>query len=199
MRRALIARITQAKPTKFVTLTCRHEGSPQERLRQITAANSRLWQWIRTNYGPAEYVRIIEWCNDGYPHLHLLARMPYVPQPKLSAKWAGLTKAVVVDIRKAHGRSTHYVAKYVTKHTRDAQAWTRQTISASRGFWQDEPFSDEFIGFHGKPESIFVTAAQLDEQYAVVRLRRGVYWLWDRQPGDELPEELQNQEPEIPL
>lgn len=192
LRRVLVARITAARPSTFLTLTSRHDVDLQTALATITRANGRLWPWIRRHYGPAEYVRILEWCRDGYPHLHCLARMPFVPQRAIAAKWRALTGAVVVDIRKAHGRSARYVAKYVAKHTADTSRWTRQTISASRGFFDRDTRPSEFCNWEDRPCHIRDAAARLNDQWALHRLKPGVYWIFDREPGDELPSELQH-------
>lgn len=191
LRRVLVARITAAKPSTFITLTSRHDVDKATALETITRANGRLWPWIRRHYGEAEYVRILEWCNDGYPHLHCLARMPFVPQHELSRRWKQLTGAVVVDIRKAHGRSARYVAKYVAKHTADTTRWTRQTISASRAFFNRDTAPSEFANWEDMPISITDKANEIADRWALHRLKPGVYWLFDREPGDELPAELQ--------
>lgn len=189
-RKILVRRITDAAPERFITLSVRHEGDPQESLNTCTHQFRRLIQTLRRRHGPMEYVRIIEYCVDGYPHLHILQRGPYIPQRELSELWSHYTGATVVDIRKAHGRSTRYVAKYISKATADQSQWNRQTVSASRGFWRDKPWFTEFIAFWEVPEPLTTYAAKLAAHHAIVRLRPGVYWMWERSPGDELPEEL---------
>lgn len=192
---ALVQRIVRAAPSKFITLTCRHENGPAYQARLMGKQLSQWTAGIRKSGKPLEYVRILEECADGYPHYHLLARMPYVPQAELAQRWESKTGAKVLDVRVAHGRSTRYVSKYITKSFSGSGFTNRQKLSATRGFWRDEAWETDVIGHREIPDDPWTAAENLSETNSLVRLRRGVYWLWEREPGDELPEELQKEEP----
>jgi hypothetical protein len=60
---------------------------------------------------------VFEETKKGEPHLHILARAPFIPQRWLSDQMSELMKAPIVDIRrvKAAAEAARYVAKYVGK------------------------------------------------------------------------------------
>ena len=103
----------------------------------MSLALNRLVKRLRRRYpaAPIQFIAVWERHRSGYPHLHLLARAPYIPQPVLSAMWRDLTGAPIVDIRpssSSHG-SARYIAKYLTKHP-DVPAGMRH-FRTSRRFW----------------------------------------------------------------
>ena len=77
-RRQLVQQIKDAAPTKFITLTCRHEVSPEHQGRKIAKALPRLMTELREAGITITYLRMLETCKDGYPHFHLLARSPFI-------------------------------------------------------------------------------------------------------------------------
>lgn len=187
----LVRAITRARPTKFITLTCLHVEDAAHQHDRLTKALPRLATWARQTHGEFEYVRLEEECKDGYPHFHLLARSPYLPQHQLSAQWKKTTGATVVDVRKAHGRSVRYVSKYVTKAADASGRWNRQRISVSQNFWTEEDIQPmELLLFEHSRQHPSDWAANLNNEYAIERIRRGAYNVVTRQPGDELPDEL---------
>lgn len=109
------------KPTTFITLTVNPDfaGSPNER----ASALANAWRlvvkrarrkWIKA---PLEFLAIFEKTKAGEPHLHIVARAPYIPQRWLSEQLAELIQAPVVDIRAVKGAKaiSAYIAKYVSK------------------------------------------------------------------------------------
>lgn len=185
----LVYRIVAASPTRFLTLTCLHTGSKEDQLKTITLALPRLITALRKKHGPIEYFRMLEHCKDGYPHFHLLLRCKFLPQPEIKALWTKLTGATVVDIRKAHGRSTGYVAKYLQKARDPDDTWSRQRISVSKNFWRTADGEADLIGWeHTREHPTAVCEARPATQYD--REWIGRYIPGPRQPGDELPEEL---------
>lgn len=137
-RRKMIRRIIAARPNKFLTLTTKiHEGkSPRDEYDSTRRSLSVLMREMGQKYGKTEYVRILEATKRGYPHYHLLLRGPFWPREDIKTRWERLTGAWLVDIRPVKG-SKHvavYVAKYLTKQNN--VEFTRQRVSASRGFWQ---------------------------------------------------------------
>lgn len=132
---------------------------------------------------------MLEHCEDGYPHFHLLARSNFIPQERLKELWEKLTGAYIVDIRKAHGRSTGYIAKYIQKARNSNGSWSRQRMSVSKRFWRKEDRSSTHIGFtHSRMHPI--GTAEERPGCTFERLRPGYYHPRERQPGDEQPWEL---------
>src|SRR5690606_38272330 len=64
-----------------------------------------------------EFLAVFERTKAGWPHLHVLARAPWIAQRWLSEQMADLIDAPIVDIRKIQdeGRAAKYVSKYVGK------------------------------------------------------------------------------------
>lgn len=189
-RSQLVRRIVKARPSRMLTLTCRHEDTVDAQTATIKKALPRLITELRRKHGPIEYCRIQEQCKDGYPHFHLLVRSGFLPHEDVRSCWTKNTGATIVDIRKAHGKSVAYVSKYISKACSAEGAFSRQRIAVSRGFWMDEGAASSMIGFehHRTHPHDFV-----EQRYAtrtLERLRRGLYAVHDREPGDELPAEL---------
>lgn len=176
----LVARIKAAKPTKFITLTCRHESGPQVQLKKITKALPRLITRIRKTQ-PIEYFRMLEDCVDGYPHYHLLARTDYIHQAELSALWLKVADAPVVDIRKAHGASTAYIAKYLAKACNQNREWQRQRVSVSRHFWtRAPPAEQQWIDWRQTRRTFLEEAERISETRDLIQHMPGTYWIADK-------------------
>lgn len=191
-KRQLVQRIVKAKPSAFVTLSCRHEGTPQHQHAKIARALPRVIATLRKTLGlDIEYFRMLEECKDGYPHFHLLARTAYIPQKTLSEEWEKQTGASVVDIRKAHGKSTKYVAKYISKARDKTGSWTRQRCSVTRRFWaKDDDTEQEWIDWQWMKMSIYEAAQGITQHHSLEELRKGTWWLRERTAGDEIPEAI---------
>lgn len=191
-RAILVRRITRAAPTKFITLTCRHETTPLAQLTTLRKALPKLINTIRKTIGDIEYLRALEYCRDGYPHYHLLARTKYIEQKTLSRLWEQLTNARVVDIRKAHGRSTSYVAKYLSKATATHDTWTRQQFAVSRNFWQDDDTTTQWLNWETKRIPVYEAAASVCEVHSLERVAIGCYKIVDQDEDNRgVPHELE--------
>lgn len=187
----LIRRIMRAAPNRMLTLTCRHEHSPNKQLANIRKHLPKLVVRLRRSHGSIEYIRILEQCADGYPHFHLLCRSGFLPQAEIRKQWEALTGARIVDVRKAHGKSAAYVAKYIAKALEIQNEWGRQRLSVSRSFWRPEKENpNPLIGFDRTTEHPTEYAQARAEETAFIR-KSGTCWrMADREPGDELPPEL---------
>lgn len=145
-----------AAPNKLITLTVnpRFYKDPRDAFDQTRRQLSQLAKTIRLERGEFEYLRVIEATKAGWPHYHLVARTPYVPQATLSRAWRSLTKAPVVDIRKIDERLGvfGYVFKYLGKQV--SIPWTKRRISWTRNFFQKAQRDDnpglqlELLKFH---------------------------------------------------
>lgn len=145
---------------------------------------------MRDEIGDVEYLRMVESCKDGYPHFHLLMRCRFVGRRAVAARWETLTGAYVVDLRRAHGKSGAYVAKYVSKSMGSETDWGRQRISVSRGFWKEEEPGDEVIAIERLVEHPSAYARRRANEVSFVRRSASVWTMEDREPGDDLPPEL---------
>jgi len=109
------------KPTTFITLTVSPATSPSAEVAAKLLADA----WRKTvkrikrtfHYKHVEYFAVFEATKAGRPHLHILARIGFVPQKWLSHVMDEMIKAPIVDIRrvKSAKQAAYYVAKYVGK------------------------------------------------------------------------------------
>lgn len=132
-RSQLLAKCASGKPTRLITLTVnpQHGESPEQRLRMLARAWRVCVQRLRRRYGLSsiDYLAIVEKTKHGEPHLHILARCPYIPQSYLSGIMKELIDAPIVDIRaiKSQRNAILYVAKYVTKEP--------ERIGTAKRYW----------------------------------------------------------------
>lgn len=134
--RKLASIAAEAQPNAFITLTVDPKlyQSPRESFDQTRRLVGALAQRIRRNYGKIEYMRVLEVTKKGWPHYHLLARCPFIPQKELSTHWAELSGAPIVDIRKVKKNADvyFYVVKYLSKQA--YIQWTTRRVTMSKGF-----------------------------------------------------------------
>ncbi len=109
------------QPTTFITLTVNpaHGETAEGRARELSNAWKIVVKRARRKFtkGPLEYLAVFEETKKGEPHLHILARCPFIPQRWLSDAMNELIAAPIVDIRAVgHAKNAaRYVAKYVGK------------------------------------------------------------------------------------
>lgn len=122
MRRAQVVDLAKSgNATTFITLTCNPAigYSPAGRARSLVEAWRQIVKRACKRFGIKHiaYLCVFEATKRGEPHLHILARVKYIPQPWLSAQLKDLTGAGVVDIRevKSARMVANYMAKYVGK------------------------------------------------------------------------------------
>lgn len=111
----------RGKPTTFMTLTSNPHlyETPDAAARDMKRALVALRRRIHKRYGIKNlpFMCVFEKTKRGWPHLHILARAPWMDQKWLSDQMKDLIGAPVVDIRKIdnEGRAAAYVSKYVGK------------------------------------------------------------------------------------
>lgn len=109
------------QPSTFITLTVnpRSGQSPSTRAQELSDAWKVVVKRARRKFtkAPLEYLAVFEETKKGEPHLHILARAPFIPQRWLSEAMDELIAAPIVDIRAVgHVKNAaRYVAKYVGK------------------------------------------------------------------------------------
>jgi len=120
-RAQLMANAAAGAPNRFLTLTVNPTigDSPEQRLRLLARAWRVAVQRLRRLYGPKsiDYLAIVEETKQGEPHLHVLLRSVYIPQPLISSIMRELIDSPIVDIRaiKSIKHVVHYIAKYIAK------------------------------------------------------------------------------------
>lgn len=137
-RRQLIATAAAGAPNRFLTLTIRpnNHTTPAERLRTLSHAWRVIVLRLRRLYPTKtiDYLAVCEATQLGEPHLHILLRSPFIPQPLLSAWMQELANSPIVDIRvvKSAKQAALYLAKYIAKQP--AQ------FEGSKRYWQSRAY-----------------------------------------------------------
>lgn len=114
----------QYEPTRFITLTLKHNDSPLaeqlDRLYSSFTCLRRRQFWQDTVTGGVAFLELKLSSDDDlwHPHLHVLARGKYVPQKLIASAWLQITgDSYIVDIRMAKSPEHlyTYLTRYVTK------------------------------------------------------------------------------------
>jgi len=87
-------------PQRHIVLTLkpRPEISLKDQVAFIRSKFRLLVERIRRTHGPFQYMAALELQKNGPPHLHILARGPYVSQRWLAGAWRRLTGAFIVHV-----------------------------------------------------------------------------------------------------
>lgn len=119
--RQLRTQAAEGEPNKLITLTV----DPSRYSSADEAARALVHGWRMTRQRAAregiasdiQYIAVFEQTKKGWPHLHILARAPYIPQWWLSDCMRAYAYSPIVDIRaiKSRRHASQYVAKYVSK------------------------------------------------------------------------------------
>lgn len=120
-RQRVIRKARDGKPNVFITLTCNPHryDTPDQAAADMKRALVLLRRRIDRKYGVKKlpFMCVFERTKHGWPHMHILARAPWIDQKWLSDQMKELIDAPIVDIRKIQdqGRAAKYVSKYVGK------------------------------------------------------------------------------------
>lgn len=108
-------------PTTFITLTVNPAWGeePEDRAKRLVTAWRMLRQKLK-RMGIADkvpFLAVFEKTKRGEPHLHIIARAPFISQKLISQFMREYMAAPVVDIRKVKSRRgvARYISKYVSK------------------------------------------------------------------------------------
>lgn len=137
-KRQLIAQGIGGRPTKFLTLTSRKRDDMSEE--DAAAELSRAWRVLRKRImrkkklSKLPFIAVMERHKSGWPHMHLLLRMPFISQRWLSKQMAELCDGPVVWIEHLWDtkKAAAYCAKYCSKCT--------QKIGFSKRYWQSKDY-----------------------------------------------------------
>lgn len=114
----------EATPTRFVTLTLRHDDKPLkvmlDKLYECFRKLQRTKLWTDCVTGGAAFLEIKrgKGSSQWHPHLHCIVKGGYLPQKKLSQVWRAITTdSHIVDVRlvRKPNEVCNYITKYVTK------------------------------------------------------------------------------------
>jgi len=120
-RRGLIALACAGEPTRFLTFTIIHTpgGDPLKGARLLTSAFRIFLKLLKRRYPKQrlEYLAVMEAHKDGWPHLHVLARGPWIDIEWMREQWKRLTGAHRIGLVPVDGvkRLAAYVSKYLGK------------------------------------------------------------------------------------
>lgn len=180
-------RIEQVTFNRFLTLTHKpHPGeTPDQGLQRMrhnwTRLSKRLQRRNRNNR--IKYIAVVEWTKKGWPHLHILADMPFLPQRHLSAMWRDLHGSPIVDIRrvKSDDGAARYLSKYLTKGTRMKSKKRRWT--ASQGYlppiskWENPNYDEQPKWGYGRNPLQDVLRDAVAHGYDLIQVQPGAYVL----------------------
>lgn len=120
--RRLIEEAKTGLPTLFITLTSRRRAdrTPAWAAQELV----KCWRNLRRQYvrkhgkGSIPFLCVFEATKKGWPHLHIVARAPWVSQKWLSREMAKMHDSPIVDVRRVTGVSkvAHYISKYISKN-----------------------------------------------------------------------------------
>jgi len=118
----LVGDVADGQPTKFMTLTTRavEGGDPVAEAERQTVWFAQFIRLIKKRY-PGQviaYFVVREATKQGWPHMHVALRAPYIVRKWLSETWEELTGAWNVDIKAIYqvGGAAKYLAKYIGKN-----------------------------------------------------------------------------------
>ena len=114
-RHGIRAVAEQLKLQRFITLTLDPENIEGDPVAHLRETFNKLRTYLRRKFGSApKYIAVLEFHDNGKPHLHVLIDR-FIEQAWLSAAWEAIGGGRIVDIRFVDlHRVSHYLAKYLT-------------------------------------------------------------------------------------
>lgn len=109
------------RPTKFLTLTVDPAQFPDKHkaAHALVVAWRRMREAIQKSKGlrPIPFIAVFEAHKSGWPHLHILCRMPFVPQTWISDYMGRRLNSPICWIQalKSRKKAAGYVSKYIGK------------------------------------------------------------------------------------
>lgn len=196
-RRKVIGCAKEGHPNVFMTLTCVHGKyeTPDAAARDMKRGLVLLRRKLERAHGIKKlpFIVVFEKHKDGFPHMHLLCRMPYVHWTKLRKYWEEITGAYQVDVRFIRKKTQvlFYVTKYIGKDLAAFQGCKRwwRSHNYSEGKEEREPlflFGDRliienlsFFDFRRTKDTRFYEVRE-DGKYAISWRRKGAFAYSDR-------------------
>lgn len=185
LRRRLRALAAAGEPERLLTLTCRPSAFPNPDA--AAAAIHAAWAVIRREVRRRrpqprlEYLAVWERTRNGWPHLHILMRGPYIPQRWVSSLMNQRANSPIVDIRRISTprEAASYVAKYVSK---DPEPFGfRHRYLRSRDWPARDP--SRWRTRKLEPGAVILLARGIPEELVLALVRAGVT-SWQPAPSD---------------
>lgn len=199
LRRRQVGELARSgHPTTFITLTAGPGAgdTPAQAAQTLVTAWRRLRRDLVERKGMVRppFVAVFESTKKGRPHLHILARLPWISQKWLSTRMDQLARSPIVDIRRVHNQSqaAAYVAKYLSKAPTRFEGTKRYWSSRD---WRldpiehDLPIMDAANGWKRDKRSLTTLAYDLEVEGYQVQLGRDrltFTWPWPTAPPFEL-------------
>lgn len=125
-------------PRTFLTLTTRREAGQSPDIAALKSSHAwrllRLRIMRRYRLKRLPFLAVMEAHKSGWPHLHIMLRMPYVPWAWLRAQWQELTGSPGVTIQ--HIDSQARVAKYVAPYCSKCA----HKFGTAKRYWQSRDY-----------------------------------------------------------
>lgn len=144
-RMKVIHNARRGRPNVMMTLTVSSKNYPTP----DDAAHDlrRGWVALRKRIGrkfpglKVPFIAVFEKHKSGWPHMHLLLRMPYVDLKTLRAWWEEITGSWNVDVRfiKKSASYVEYICKYIGKDVEHFEGCKRWWRSHNYDIWEEEP------------------------------------------------------------
>lgn len=138
-RRRLRGLFLAGEPDMFITLTwdTKLPGNPAQAARVMVRGWRKLRRRIARHLGiePPPFYLVIEQTRKGYPHVHILLRMPFLWRGWLKRNWREITGSYIVDIRRLH--SQRHAASYLSKYL----AKVRQRFDGCNRHWGSQDYA----------------------------------------------------------
>ena len=141
MRKAgLVSDVADGLPTKLLTLTTRvvEGGDVVAEARRQGDALVRLLRLIRKRCKglEVEYFAVREATKQGWPHIHVALRAPYIPWPWLTEQWEAVSGSPGIHIKAIYeaGNAAKYLAKYIGK--------APQRFGTTKRYWHSRRWFD---------------------------------------------------------
>lgn len=139
-KRHVIKDAVAGDPNTLITITCRNDGSWGEEFaaKELVIAWRKFVRFAKKkyNYESIPYFAVFEATKAGFPHLHILCRVPWIPFDDLSLFMDLEIGSPSVDIRRCRHRTK--AAKYVAKYLGKAPG----KFGTCKRYWQTRDYSD---------------------------------------------------------
>ena len=184
-RKARLVHEAQAgKPDLFVTLTSVYK--PGRCPHMAARALARAWRRVRREYlkkhgkGTLPFLCVFEATQNGWPHLHIVARCKWLEKRWLRKRMAELIGAKVVDVQRVKRSESvgKYIAKYIGKRP--------ERFEGVKRYWRSQDFLLPVAGTDQDEVLEPGTWEVVRENWLEYAARQAPRWLWQIRGSREL-------------
>ena len=133
-RRAIREQAESHQLSRLLTLTLDPSKIEGESVRYLNDTFAKLRVYLKRQFRVTpQYIRILEFQQNGNPHFHILIDR-YIPQSWIATAWSAVGGGHIVDIRYIDiHRVSHYLSKYLTKELLLSAPIRSRRVTTSRG------------------------------------------------------------------